>query len=87
MRECLGKHSCMSSLIPVAILNGSSVFPDSETPRAQKRIRCEMAILADALVTLYKALDTTLMHGLHVFYIATLNKTCSIRSAKTAKSS
>ena len=26
MRECLGKHSCMSSLFPIAILNGTSSF-------------------------------------------------------------
>ena len=25
-RECLGKHSCMSSLFPIAILNGTSSF-------------------------------------------------------------
>ena len=27
MRECLGKHSCMSSLFPIAILNGTCLFP------------------------------------------------------------
>ena len=26
MRECLGKHSCMSSSFPIAILNGNSSF-------------------------------------------------------------
>ena len=26
MRECLGNHSCMSSLFPVAIPNGTSFF-------------------------------------------------------------
>ena len=26
MRECLGKHSCMSSQFPIAILNGPSSF-------------------------------------------------------------
>ena len=26
MCECLGKHSCMSSLFPIAILNGSILF-------------------------------------------------------------
>ena len=26
MRECLGKHSCMSSLFPIAILNDTSSF-------------------------------------------------------------
>ena len=26
MRECLGKHSCMSSQFPIAILNGTSSF-------------------------------------------------------------
>ena len=26
MRECLGKHSCMSSLCPIAILNGTFLF-------------------------------------------------------------
>ena len=26
MRECLGKYSCMSSLFPIAILNGTSSF-------------------------------------------------------------
>ena len=26
MRECLRKHSCMSSLFPIAILNGTSSF-------------------------------------------------------------
>ena len=26
MRECLGKHSCMSSTFPIAILNGTSSF-------------------------------------------------------------
>ena len=27
MRECLGKHWCMSSSIPIAILNGTCFFP------------------------------------------------------------
>ena len=27
MRECLGKHSCMSSPFPLAILNGTCFFP------------------------------------------------------------
>ena len=27
MRECLGKHSCMSSQFPIAILNGTCIFP------------------------------------------------------------
>ena len=27
MRECLGKHSCMSSPFPIAILNGTCFFP------------------------------------------------------------
>ena len=27
MRECLGKHSCMSSPFPIAILNGTSSLP------------------------------------------------------------
>ena len=26
MRECLGKHSCMSSPFPIAIVNGTSSF-------------------------------------------------------------
>ena len=26
MRECLGKHSCMSSPLPIAMLNGTSLF-------------------------------------------------------------
>ena len=26
MLECLGKHSCMCSLFPIAILNGTSFF-------------------------------------------------------------
>ena len=26
MCECLGKHTCMSSLFPVAILNGTFIF-------------------------------------------------------------
>ena len=26
MRECFGKHSCMSSQFPIAILNGTSTF-------------------------------------------------------------
>ena len=27
MRECLGKHSCMISSFPIAILNGTYLFP------------------------------------------------------------
>ena len=27
MRECFGKHSCMSSSFPIAILNGTCLFP------------------------------------------------------------
>ena len=27
MRECLGKHSCMSPPFPIAILNGTCLFP------------------------------------------------------------
>ena len=27
MRECLGKHSCMSSPFPIAILNGTCSLP------------------------------------------------------------
>ena len=30
MRECLGKHSCMSSPCPIAILNGAFLFPRGE---------------------------------------------------------
>ena len=26
MRECLGKHSCMSSTFPIAVLNGTRFF-------------------------------------------------------------
>ena len=26
MGECLGKHSCMSSIFPIAVLNGTSFF-------------------------------------------------------------
>ena len=29
MRECLGKHSCMSSPFPLAILNATCFFSDS----------------------------------------------------------
>ena len=27
MRECLGKHSCVSSSFPIAIINGNCSFP------------------------------------------------------------
>ena len=30
MRKCLGKHSCMSSPFPIAILNGTSFFPTAQ---------------------------------------------------------
>ena len=30
MRECLGKHSCMSSPFPIAILNGTFIFSRGE---------------------------------------------------------
>ena len=30
MRECLGKHSCMSSPFPIAILNGTFFFSIGE---------------------------------------------------------
>ena len=30
MRECLGKHSCMSSPCPIAILNGTFLFSRGE---------------------------------------------------------
>ena len=30
MRECLGKHSCMSSPCPIAILNGTFLFSGEE---------------------------------------------------------
>ena len=40
----------MSSSFPTAILNATS-FSDSATTSARKRIRCEMAILVQALVT------------------------------------
>ena len=53
MRKCLGKHSCMSSF-PIVILNDTSFFSNSATTIAQKIIRCEMATLAQALVTLYQ---------------------------------
>ena len=29
MQECLGEHSCMSSTLPIAILNGACFFFDS----------------------------------------------------------
>ena len=35
MRECLGKHSCMSSRFPIAILNGTCFFSVSATTSAQ----------------------------------------------------
>ena len=59
MRKCLGKHSCKSSF-PIDILNDTSFFSDSATSSAQKRIRCEMAILAQAILTLYHPLPTKL---------------------------
>ena len=30
MRECLGKHSCMSSSFPIAILNGTFLFREAK---------------------------------------------------------
>ena len=30
MRECLGKHSCMSSSFPIAILNGTCFFCEAK---------------------------------------------------------
>ena len=36
MRECLVKHSCMSSTFPIAILNGTCFFPDSATMLTQR---------------------------------------------------
>ena len=53
MHKCLEKHSCMSSF-PIVLLYDTSFFPDSATTSAQKRIRCELVTLADALVTLYQ---------------------------------
>ena len=35
MRECLGKHSCMSSPFPIAILNDTCFFSDSTTTTVQ----------------------------------------------------
>ena len=36
MRECLGKHSCMSSPFPIAILNGTLFFREMvEEPPAK----------------------------------------------------
>ena len=35
MHECLGKHSCMRSSFPVAILNGTCLFSDSATTSAE----------------------------------------------------
>ena len=52
MRKWLGKHSCMNSSFPIVILNDTCFFSDSATTSAQKRIRCEVATLANALVTL-----------------------------------
>ena len=39
MREYFGNHTCMSSLFPIAMLNGT-FFSDSATTSAQS-IRCE----------------------------------------------
>ena len=30
MRECLGKHSCMSSPCPIAVLNGTFLFREAK---------------------------------------------------------
>ena len=40
MRECLGKHSCMSFIFPIAILNGTyfSLFGARETKHAQRTL-------------------------------------------------
>ena len=35
VRECLGKHSCMSSPFPIAVLSGTCLFSYSATTSAQ----------------------------------------------------
>ena len=42
MRECLGKHSCMSSPFPITILNGTCFFPTVQ-------LKCTMCIRSEKL--------------------------------------
>ena len=44
MLKCLGKHSCMRSSFPIAILNDTSSFSDSATTCAQRDVRDKIAL-------------------------------------------
>ena len=71
MRECFGKHSCMSSQFPLAILNGTShLLP-----------MCQSYFIF--VVPMRKCLGKHSCTS-SKFSMAILNKTSSLRSAKTA---
>ena len=44
MRECLGKHSSMSSPFPIAILNGTFVFREAKYSKPWPKIRRSKSI-------------------------------------------
>ena len=39
MRECLGKHSCMSYTFPIAVLNGTCFFPQVHNVCSERKSR------------------------------------------------
>ena len=45
MRECLGKHSCMSSQFPIAILNGTFFFRSVKAMNSWKRSAIKQILL------------------------------------------
>ena len=56
IRECLGKHSCMSSPFSIAILYGTWFF-QQRNYKCRMRIRCDMATNTDGLVNLTAKLN------------------------------
>ena len=53
IRQCLGKHSCVSSTFHIAILNGTCFFSGSATAIVHKENSVRDGRNTDALVNMY----------------------------------
>ena len=56
MRKCLGKHSCMSSPFPIAILNGTFFFRSVKAMNNWKRSAIKQILLLLLLLLSYSSL-------------------------------
>ena len=57
MRECLGKHSCMSSPFPIAILNGTLFFREAKYALIWAKLRLSKSYHTTTSICLHENLS------------------------------